>query len=105
MRLTYATALVLLALDRGYRHGFDIIDATGLKAGTVYPILRRLDAERLARSAWEAVQRARAEGRPPRRNYTITAAGEQALADALARYPGLSRVLGERGGEAAASSA
>ncbi|MGH7505269.1 MAG: PadR family transcriptional regulator [Longimicrobiales bacterium] len=105
MRLTYATALVLLALDRGYRHGFDIIDATGLKAGTVYPILRRLDAERLAHSTWEAVQRARAEGRPPRRNYVLTAAGGRVLEDALARYPGLGRVLEERGRDAAASTA
>jgi DNA-binding PadR family transcriptional regulator len=104
MRMTYATALVLLALDRGYRHGFDIIDVTGLKAGTVYPILRRLESERQARSAWEAVQRARSEGRPPRRNYTITAAGQASLSDALARYPGLARVLEVRGGDAAATA-
>ena len=93
MRLTYATAIVLLALDRGLRHGFDIIDATGLKAGTVYPILRRLDDGRLTRSTWEPVERARAQGRPPRRNYAITAAGRAAVAEAVARYPGLDRVL------------
>lgn len=104
MRMTYATALVLLALERGYVHGFDIIDVTGLKAGTVYPILRRLESERQARSAWEAVQRARAEGRPPRRNYTITAAGRASLADALARYPGLGRVLVVRGDGAEATA-
>ena len=41
LRMTYATAMVLYALDRGSRHGFDIIDATGLRSGTVYPLLRR----------------------------------------------------------------
>lgn len=105
MRLTYATAIVLLALDRGLRHGFDIIDATGLKAGTVYPILRRLDDARLTRSAWERVERARAQGRPPRRNYTITAAGRAAVAEAQVRYPGLDRVLDGVGGADAPSRA
>ncbi len=47
MRLTYPTTLVLQALLHGHHHGFDIMDATGLPSGTVYPILRRLDAEGL----------------------------------------------------------
>lgn len=42
-RITYPTALVLLGLREGLIHGFDIIDATGLRSGTVYPILRRLE--------------------------------------------------------------
>jgi hypothetical protein len=42
--LSSATALVLDALDRGFQHGFDILDATGLPSGTVYPILRRRTA-------------------------------------------------------------
>ena len=47
---TYSTALVLQALARGFHHGFDIMDATGLPSGTVYPILRRLDREGLLAS-------------------------------------------------------
>ena len=47
LNLTYTTALVLQALSRGFHHGFDIMDATGLPSGTVYPILRRLDREGL----------------------------------------------------------
>lgn len=89
MRITYPTAIVLAALDNGYRHGFEIIGVTGLRAGTVYPILRRLEAESLARSSWEQVARARAEGRPPRRNYRLTAAGRAMVRDALERYPGV----------------
>ena len=61
MRLTYPTSLVLHALLQGHHHGFDIMDATGLPSGTVYPILRRLDAEGLVRSRWEKEGVARRE--------------------------------------------
>ena len=63
--LSSATALVLDALGRGSRHGFDILDATGLPSGTVYPILRRLEQEGLARSRWESPKVAQSEQRPP----------------------------------------
>ncbi len=53
LRMTYATAMVLQALDRGCRHGFDIIDATGLRSGTVYPLLRRFEDAGFVRSEWE----------------------------------------------------
>jgi len=85
--LSSATALVLDALGRGVRHGFDILDVTGLPSGTVYPILRRLEHEGLARSKWEDARRAQREQRPPRRYYTLTRDGEARLADARARFP------------------
>ena len=78
MRLTYPTALVLQALLDGHHHGFDIMDATGLPSGTVYPILRRLDAEGCVRSRWEKDGVARKEQRPPRRYYELTAGGRHA---------------------------
>jgi PadR family transcriptional regulator PadR len=87
VRLTRTTALVLLALARGTRHGFDLLDATGLPSGTVYPILRRLEAAGLVKSRWEAVGIARDEGRPPRRYYQLTGAGADALQEAVARHP------------------
>jgi PadR family transcriptional regulator PadR len=86
LNLTYPTALVLQALARGFHHGFDIMDATGLPSGTVYPILRRLDREGLLKSAWEKQAEAQREQRPPRRYYDITAAGEAMLADATSRF-------------------
>jgi len=86
LNLTYPTALVLQALSRGFHHGFDIMDATGLPSGTVYPILRRLDREGLLKSAWEKQAIAQREQRPPRRYYEITGAGESMLADAVERY-------------------
>jgi DNA-binding PadR family transcriptional regulator len=83
---TYPTAAVLLAIRQGHRYGFDIMDATGLPSGTVYPILRRLDREGLLKSAWEKQALAQREQRPPRRYYEITSAGESMLAEAIERY-------------------
>ena len=66
-RITYPTAIRLHALSRGYRYGFEIMDASGLASGTVYPILRRLEDARLLTARWEPVTRASDEQRPPRR--------------------------------------
>ena len=86
MRTTYSTALVLEALSRGYHYGFDIMDATNLPSGTVYPILRRLEREAMVTSQWEAEGIAQTEQRPPRRYYDLTAEGRKALADTAERY-------------------
>jgi DNA-binding PadR family transcriptional regulator len=86
MRITYPTALVLQALIDGRHHGFDIMDATGLPSGTVYPILRRLDAEGYVRSRWEKDGRARREQRPPRRYYELTSGGGTFAREAIARF-------------------
>jgi DNA-binding PadR family transcriptional regulator len=85
VRFTYPTALVLQALLDGHEHGFDIMDATGLPSGTVYPILRRLDADGAVRSRWEKDGVARREQRPPRRCYQLTASGALLARDAIAR--------------------
>ena len=92
-RLTLPTAMVLLAVSRNYRYGFDISDATGLPSGTVYPVLRRLEDAGLLRSRWEEAATAHAEQRPPRRYYTVTASGAQSVRDAVERYPTLDRAL------------
>jgi PadR family transcriptional regulator, regulatory protein PadR len=86
VNFTYPTTLVLHALAEGIRHGFDIIDATGLPSGTVYPILRRLERESLVSAAWEEAHIAHDEQRPPRRYYELTAAGMEVLVVARARY-------------------
>lgn len=90
IRMTYATALVLQALDRGHRYGFDIIDATNLRSGTVYPLLRRLEDSGLIRSKWEHVSIARSSNRPPRKYYELTKAAEHSVALAKDRFPSLS---------------
>ena len=89
MTMTYQTALVLEALAAGRHHGFDIMDATDLPSGTIYPILRRLDDEGFVRSRWERDTVARREQRPQRRYYELSTAGEAKLAEARTRYRAL----------------
>lgn len=87
VRMTYATARVLQALDEGLRYGFDIADATGLRGGTVYPILRRLADEGFVSSSWEPVAIGRREGRPPRKYYRLLAAAQPLVQEARERFP------------------
>ena len=91
--LTYPTAAVLLAIQAGHRYGFDVMDATGLPDGTVYPILRRLERRGVLEGAWEPEEKARAEQRPPRRYYRITRVGEEAMEEVMARFPALVRLF------------
>ena len=93
LNLTYPTALVLQALANGFHHGFDIMDATGLPSGTVYPILRRLDREGLVQSTWEKQAIAQREQRPPRRYYDITPPGADMLALSIDRFRALDHAV------------
>ncbi len=87
MRVTYATAMVLQALAAGHRYGFDIIDAVGVRSGTVYPILRRLGEAGMVRSSWEPVAVSRSSQRPPRKYYELTETAESLVAAARDRFP------------------
>ncbi len=87
--MTYATALVLQALDGGHRHGFDIIDATSLLSGTVYPLLRRLEEAGIVRSRWENISIARSSNRPPRKYYELTKPASELVSRAKERFPSL----------------
>ena len=93
LNLTYSTALVLQALANGFHYGFDIMDATGLPSGTVYPILRRLDREGMLQSAWEKQATAQREQRPPRRYYDITPPGAEMLALSVDRFRALDHAV------------
>src|SRR5919108_4803038 len=85
MRMTLATTLVLQAIARGHRYGFEIVDVTGYPTGTVYPALRRLEQAGYVHSRWEAERTAFSDARPQRRLYEITPAGARVLADAADR--------------------
>jgi PadR family transcriptional regulator PadR len=87
IRMTYATAAVLQALDAGLRYGFDIAEATRIRGGTVYPMLRRLEARGLVASEWEPAEIGRREGRPSRKYYELLPSAKDAVAQARARYP------------------
>ena len=84
--LSLAAVTVLHAVASGIPYGFDVIDATGLPSGTVYPALARLERDGYLRSRWENPAAARKDKRPPRRYYRISAAGVTVLDESLARY-------------------
>jgi PadR family transcriptional regulator PadR len=98
--ISYGAAAILHAIASGHGFGFDIIDATGLTSGTVYPALERLEADGLLRSTWENEADAHREGRPARRYFALTARGSEVLAAALERYKALRPVRGFSGGPA-----
>jgi len=87
IKLSHTSALILGAIGAGYRYGFDIMEATGLPSGTVYPALRRLEQSALIKSKWEKERAAAAELRPARKYYRLTASGDDALTRATKRYP------------------
>jgi len=91
--LSLSAAIVLQAVANGYEYGFDIMDATGLPGGTVYPALRRLEDAGYMDSHWEKQAVADAAQRPPRKYYATTRSGREALKAALARYRTLSQPL------------
>ncbi len=94
--LSYNATLVLQAIVQGHRYGFEIMRAAHLKSGTVYPLLRRLEAAGMVASEWEEPTDAHDEGRPPRRYYAATRAGRAALADARERVFAQQALFGAR---------
>jgi DNA-binding PadR family transcriptional regulator len=103
IRMTYLTGVVLHAIASGHRYGFDIMDATGIPDGTVYPALRRLTAAGLLDARWEDRAKATAASRPPRKYYRLTGEGAAAYEAALERFPGIAHTFGlaEPGGRGA----
>ena len=93
MPLSYTALFVLQALAQGHKFGFDIMDATELPSGTVYPALRRLEAAGLVGSDWESEDQARRAGRPRRRYYQLTRQGRAQLAESEARYRAVSKLF------------
>jgi DNA-binding PadR family transcriptional regulator len=77
----------LLDRPKTWRHGYDLSSETGLKSGTLYPVLMRLSKRDCLESKWEPSE---LPGRPPRRMYRLTAQGmayareQLALSDDLA---------------------
>jgi DNA-binding PadR family transcriptional regulator len=80
-----ATVAILRSVREGHRFGLDIMDATGLPSGTVYPTLARMEDRAFVESEWEDAGTAKDEGRPRRRYYRLTPEGARALSEALER--------------------
>ena len=71
----------LLREPAEWRYGYDLMQATGLAAGTLYPILMRMTDRGWLETTWEE----RTErGRPPRHLYRFTSAGARAAREMLA---------------------
>jgi PadR family transcriptional regulator, regulatory protein PadR len=73
--------MILSALAEGQQYGYSLQkrlaeasgDAVKLQAGTLYPLLHKLESDKLIRSKWE-----KTTGRP-RKWYELTAAGSRRL--------------------------
>ncbi|HEX4059558.1 MAG TPA: PadR family transcriptional regulator [Streptosporangiaceae bacterium] len=77
------------------RYGYDLMKAAGLKSGTLYPMLGRLEDDRLVTSAWETPQR---DGERPRKYYRLTGEGVRVARLELAHVSaGRSRAPGRQG--------
>jgi DNA-binding PadR family transcriptional regulator len=83
-RLSRPAHLLLAALaedPQAWRHGYDLLKRTGLKSGTLYPLLIRLNEQGLMDAEW---QEPAEPGRPPRHAYRITQSGMEAAAALVA---------------------
>jgi DNA-binding PadR family transcriptional regulator len=75
--------VAILCLLEQERYGYDIIKCLkegglGVEDGTLYPILGRLESEKLLSSKWEVT------GPRPRKYYAITAYGKEVRSKLLA---------------------
>lgn len=78
---TLAVLASLCAQPSAWQHGYAIARDTGLKSGTLYPILIRLADRGLMEARWEDEQPA---GRPRRHLYRLTPEGLASATAALA---------------------
>jgi PadR family transcriptional regulator PadR len=82
---TIAVLRVLLEDPAAPRYGLDIARRSGLKTGTLHPILRRLEQAGLIESFWEDPADHEDEGRPRRRYYRFAGHGATTAYQAVAR--------------------
>lgn len=71
-RQTRILLAAFLDCSQLWRHGYDLSRETGLRSGTLYPLLMRLSEQGLLESRWQEATR---RGLPPRHVYRLTARG------------------------------
>ena len=81
---TLAILAILATEPSAWRHGYDLASETGLKSGTLYPILIRLADRNIVEACWEQGEPA---GRPRRHLYRLTSDGLATATAALAAAP------------------
>jgi DNA-binding PadR family transcriptional regulator len=62
----------------GWVHGYDLCRQAGVKSGTLYPLLIRLEAQGHLQAEWQPPSE---PGRPPRHAYRLTDSGRQLARD------------------------
>ncbi len=62
----------LLLQPRGWHYGYELSKRTGLKSGTLYPVLIRLNDQGLLESRWVEPD---PPGKPPRHAYKLSPSG------------------------------
>ena len=72
MKLSHTAALILQSIELGEGYGFDIMTATGLPSGTVYPALLKLEQEGFVASEWGV-----SDNNRKAKYYRLTAAGRK----------------------------
>jgi DNA-binding PadR family transcriptional regulator len=83
---------------RGWSHGYELASITGIKSGTLYPLLLRLEGAGYLEAEWQAPV---AGGRPPRHAYRLTAAGQRLARAEASLVAAPTPARGWRGPEAA----
>jgi PadR family transcriptional regulator, regulatory protein PadR len=78
---TLSVLAALLQEPSQWRHGYALATTTGLKSGTLYPILIRLADRGLVEASWQEEPQ---PGRPRRHLYRLTADGLASATGALA---------------------
>ena len=63
---------VMSVRPQEWRHGYDMMKETGLRSGTLYPLLMRMTEQGLVQAEWREPAQ---PGRPARHAYRLTAAG------------------------------
>lgn len=68
---------MMASAGEAWSHGYDLCRQAGVKSGTLYPLLIRLEAQGYLAAEWQMPE----PGRPPRHAYRLTAAGRQLARD------------------------
>lgn len=92
----HARTVLAVLLDAGgqWSHGYELVRLAGVKSGTLYPLLIRLEAQGYLEAEW---QQPTEGGRPPRHAYRLTVSGVQL---ARANPPEPAVALASHGGRA-----
>ncbi len=90
--------MCVLAQLKKPRYGYSLVQLltqAGMptEAGTLYPLLRRLEKQGLLKSEWET------EGAKPRKYYAITRQGQEVYDKLLAQWKEMTKTIGSITGE------